>query len=118
MRCCNMEPVGTIRQHVHHAIEDHSHINRSQVQCLACLSMGKETTFCSPARLARHISNVHEKVLMCAHQRANMSYKSDIWLQSYSQMLSAFVIEKLHQNGHLTDNYYINKTTKPRAEQP
>ena len=117
IRCCNDDdPVGTIRQHVHHTLEDHSHLRKSQVQCLACLSMGNESTFCSPARLARHISNVHEKVLMCAHQRAHMSYRSDIWLQSYSQMLSAFVIEKLHANGHLKDEYYLDKPQKPRSK--
>ena len=115
MRCCSeTEPVGTLRQHSNHTLEDHSHIIRSQVQCLACLSMGREAKFCSPGRLARHISNCHEKLLMCAHQRAHMSSKSDTWLQAYSQMIMSFCLEKLHLQGFLTDTYYINQTSKPR----
>ena len=115
MRCCSeTEPVGTLRQHSNHTLEEHSHIIRSQVQCLACLSMGREAKFCSPGRLARHISNCHEKLLMCAHQRAHMSSKSDTWLQAYSQMIMSFCLEKLHLQGFLTDTYYINQSSKPR----
>ena len=115
MRCCSeIEPVGTLRQHINHSLEDHSHIIRSQVQCLACLSMGREAKFCSPGRLARHVSNVHEKLLMCAHQRAHMSSKSDTWLQAYSQMIVSFCLEKLHLQGYLTNTYYINQSSKPR----
>ena len=114
-RCCSEEePVGTIRQYSNHAIEDHSHTSRSQVQCLACLAIGREATFCSPGRLARHISNVHEKLLMCGHQRVHMSSRSDTWLQAFSQMISSFTIEKLHMQGYLADTFYINKPQKPR----
>ena len=115
-RCCRKEePVGTVRQQANHAVEDHSHVCRSQVKCLACLTIGREAIFCSPARLARHISNVHERLLICGHQRAHMRSKSDPWLQAYSQMISSFTIERLHMQGYLTDNYYINKPDKPRG---
>ena len=115
MRCCREnEPVGTLRQHCNHTLEEHSHIVRSQVQCLACLSIGRETKFCSPGRLARHITNCHEKLLMCAHQKAHMSSKSDTWLQAYSQMIMSFCLEKLHLQGYLKDTYYTNQPTKPR----
>ena len=118
VKCCDDKPTGTIRQNLNHTLEEHSHVTLKKVQCLPCLAtgQGREAFFSSPGRLAKHISNSHEKLLMTAHMRAKTSKKSDIWLQAYSQCLIGATIDKLHQNGYLSDNFYLGKPRKARTK--
>ena len=110
--CDKMTPVGTVRQFVLHSINNHSHIQGREVECLECAAQGHKNKFMSPQSLWRHINNVHEKVLICGHLKLDMQPEfqsnndSDRWLNSYSQLVVACVLETLHHEGSLTDSFF------------
>ena len=110
--CDRQTPTGTVRQFVLHSIQNHSHIQGRQVECLECAAQGTRQKFLSPQSLWRHINNCHEKVLMCGHLKVNINPEhqsnndTDRWLNSYSQLVVACVLETLHNEGSLNDSFF------------
>ena len=110
--CDKHTPVGTVRQFVLHTIQNHSHIHGKQVECLECAAQGHRNIFMSPQALWRHINNLHEKTLMIGHLKLDMhpefqsNNDTDRFLNSYSQLIVACVLETLHHEGSLTDSFF------------
>ena len=112
-RCaCDKEVcVGTVRQHVHHSIAEHSHINNREILCLECHHQGINSRFMTAESLWRHISNNHERLLLVGHNKCDLNgHRSnngaDRWLAAYSQMLIAATLEKLNEEGFLNDSFW------------
>ena len=113
--CDKNTPVGTIRQYVLHTIASHSHIQGKEVECVECAAQGYRNKFVSPQAMWRHLNNSHEKLMIIGHLRVQLQpdfqsiNDTDRWLQAYSQMLVAATIETLHQEGSLTDSFFLRE---------
>ena len=103
--------IGTPQQFLQHHSNFHSHLQFKQVHCLACDLMGKKTRFLSPIKLAVHICNQHEKMLITGHSKPTVPgieypRDTDPWLSVFTQLIEAKTLATLAKQGHLSRSYY------------
>ena len=108
-RCiCGWQGIGTLRQCVNH-LESHSHMDKSRVRCLLCLTLGASPkVFDTPDALFRHISNVHERTLFSTHLQANFDTPNgaDLFTLGFGQMVQAHTIGQLAKRGFLSRKFW------------